>query len=235
VFHPVHRPSPSPQAPPTISYVGRLSPEKELDLLLASWDEVHARTGARLRLVGRGRHEAASSASPPVAQRQRRAVPGSTARRRSVLATSDVVVLTSGTETFSLATAEALACGTPVVGPARGAVGEMVVASGGGLAFTAGSAPALGHALRTLLSLSAEAPPRRRPERGASTCCATSPGIASATPGGGLRRRARGTRAAQGQPPPPRGRNDAAADVDPRAAAADAGVTDEPMAQRRAS
>jgi glycosyltransferase involved in cell wall biosynthesis len=66
------------------------------------------------------------------------------------------VVLTSGTETFSLATAEALACGTPVVGPARGAVGELIVASGGGLAFTAGSAPALGHALRTLLSLSPE-------------------------------------------------------------------------------
>jgi len=74
-----------------------------------------------------------------------------------VLASSDVVVLTSGTETFSLATAEALACGTPVVGPARGAVGELVVESGGGLAFTAGSSSALGHALRTLLALEPEA------------------------------------------------------------------------------
>ena len=44
-----------------------------------------------------------------------------------------------------------------VVGPARGAVGELVVGSGGGLAFTAGSSSALGHALRTLLALEPEA------------------------------------------------------------------------------
>jgi alpha-1,6-mannosyltransferase len=144
--------------PPVVSYVGRLSPEKELGLLASVWDEVHARTGARLRLVGEGPSRAGlerfaadrPSVSVEAYLDQPRAVSG-------VLAGSDVVVLTSGTETFSLATAEALACGTPVVGPARGAVGELVVKSGGGLAFTAGSAPALGHALRTLLALSPEA------------------------------------------------------------------------------
>jgi glycosyltransferase involved in cell wall biosynthesis len=143
--------------PPVVSYVGRLSPEKELGLLVSVWDEVHARTGARLRLVGEGPSRAGlerfAAGRPSVSVEdyldQPRAVAG-------VLAGSDVVVLTSGTETFSLATAEALACGTPVVGPARGAVGELVVKSGGGLAFTAGSAPALGHALRTLLALSPE-------------------------------------------------------------------------------
>jgi glycosyltransferase involved in cell wall biosynthesis len=160
VFHPAQKPSPSPSlpGPPTVSYVGRLSPEKELDLLLASWDEVHAHTGARLRLVGAGPSRASferfAASRPSVSVEPYLDQPRDVA---AVLAASDVVVLTSGTETFSLATAEALACGTPVVGPARGAVGEMVVASGGGLAFTAGSAPALGHALRTLLSLSPEA------------------------------------------------------------------------------
>jgi alpha-1,6-mannosyltransferase len=148
-------PAPSaPCAPPTVSYVGRLSPEKELGLLTSVWDEVHARTGAHLRMVGEGPSRAAlerfAADRPSVRVEPYLDQPRDVA---AVLAGSDVVVLTSGTETFSLATAEALACGTPVVGPARGAVGELVVSSGGGLAFTSGSAPALGHALRTVLAL----------------------------------------------------------------------------------
>lgn len=158
VFHPIEGAPRDAEAPPTVSYVGRLSPEKELGLLTEIWDDVHARTGARLRLTGAGPSRAsferfaetrASVSVEPYLDR-----PADVA---TVLGSSDVVVLTSGTETFSLATAEALACGTPVVGPARGAVGELVVESGGGLAFTAGSSAALGHALRTLLALDPEA------------------------------------------------------------------------------
>ncbi|HET6149699.1 MAG TPA: glycosyltransferase [Polyangia bacterium] len=154
-FRPAQAPDQAlPPRPATIAYVGRLSPEKELGLLTAAWDEVHARTGARLRLVGegpsRGMLERFAADRPSVSVEPYLDQPRDVA---AVLAGSDVVVLTSGTETFSLATAEALACGTPVVGPARGAVGELVVASGGGLAFTAGSSPALGHALRTMLAL----------------------------------------------------------------------------------
>jgi glycosyltransferase involved in cell wall biosynthesis len=145
-------------APPTVSYVGRLSPEKELGLLTSVWDQVHAATGARLRMVGEGPSRAAlerfAADRPSVSIEPYLDQPRDVAR---VLAGSDIVVLTSGTETFSLATAEALACGTPVVGPARGAVGELVVASGGGLAFTSGSGPALAHALRTVLALEPEA------------------------------------------------------------------------------
>ena len=122
------------------------------------WDDVHARTGARLRLIGAGPSRASferfAETRPSVTVEPYLDRPADVA---AVLASSDVVVLTSGTETFSLATAEALACGTPVVGPARGAVGELVVGSGGGLAFTAGSSSALGHALRTLLSMEPEA------------------------------------------------------------------------------
>ena len=162
VFHPIVDPNAVARrdvdAPPTVSYVGRLSPEKELALLIDIWDDVHARTGARLRLIGAGPSRASferfAETRPSVSVEPYLDRPDDVA---TVLATSDVVVLTSGTETFSLATAEALACGTPVVGPARGAVGELVVESGGGLAFTAGSSPALGHALRTLLALEPEA------------------------------------------------------------------------------
>jgi len=157
IFRPVQPPDMDAgpaHRPPTIAYLGRLSPEKELGLLTSVWDEVHARTGARLRLVGegpsRGSLERFAAGRPSVSVENYLDQPRDVA---GVLAGSDLVVLTSGTETFSLATAEALACGTPVVGPARGAVGELVVASGGGLAFSAGSAPALGHALRTMLAL----------------------------------------------------------------------------------
>ncbi len=158
VFHPIERAAREAEAPPTVSYVGRLSPEKELGLLTEIWDDVHARTGARLRLIGAGPSRASferfAETRPSVSVEPYLDRPTDVA---TVLASSDVVVLTSGTETFSLATAEALACGTPVVGPARGAVGELVVESGGGLAFSAGSSAALGHALRTLLALEPDA------------------------------------------------------------------------------
>ena len=158
VFHSVDETARDAAAPLTVTYAGRLSPEKELGLLTEIWDDVHARTGARLRLIGAGPSRATferfAETRPSVSVEPYLDRPADVA---AVLAASDVVVLTSGTETFSLATAEALACGTPVVGPARGAVGELVVESGGGLAFTAGSGPALGHALRTLLSMEAEA------------------------------------------------------------------------------
>jgi phosphatidylinositol alpha-1,6-mannosyltransferase len=158
VFRPLDEPRREAGAPLTVSYVGRLSPEKELGLLIEIWDDVHARTGARLRLIGAGPSRASferfAETRPSVTVEPYLDKPTDVA---AVLGSSDVVVLTSGTETFSLATAEALACGTPVVGPARGAVGELVVESGGGLAFTAGSSSALGHALRTLLSLEPEA------------------------------------------------------------------------------
>jgi len=152
-FRPAIAPLADPAGAPVVTYVGRFSPEKELGLLLGAWDEVHHRTGARLRLIGNGpsqatlRAFAAERASVSVEPYLDR--PSDVA---AVLAASDVAVMTSGTETFSLATAEALSCGTPVVGPARGAVGELIADSGGGLGFAAGSSPALGGALVDLLS-----------------------------------------------------------------------------------
>jgi len=141
----------------TVSYVGRFAIEKELGLLLSVWDEVHRLTGARLRFVGegpsRGTLERFAAARSSVSVEPYLDGPREVA---SVLRGSDAVVLTSGTETFSLATAEALACGTPVVGPARGAVGELCADSGGGRTFVAGSAASLGAALTAVLSSPAE-------------------------------------------------------------------------------
>ena len=145
---------------PVVTYVGRFSPEKELEVLTAAWDDVAHRTGARLRLIGNGPSRA--TLVEFAATRSSVSVEPYLDRPRDVaaaLASSDVVVLTSGTETFSLVTAEALACGTAVVGPARGAVGEFIAESGAGVAFTAGSPTALGDALTSVLT---QTPPQRR-------------------------------------------------------------------------
>jgi alpha-1,6-mannosyltransferase len=150
VFRPVAR-SERPSAP-VVTYVGRFSPEKELGLLLSAWDGVHHLTAARLRLVGNGPSratlEAFASTRPSVTVEPYLDRPSDVA---AVLAASDVAIVTSGTETFSLATAESLSCGTPVVGPARGAVGEFIAESHAGRAFAPGSSGALGDALTDLL------------------------------------------------------------------------------------
>jgi len=154
-FRPAAELPPGRAGAPVVTYVGRFSPEKELGLLMSAWDEVHQRTGARLRLIGNGPSQSTMAAfaadRPSVSIEPYLDGPSDVA---VALAASDAAVLTSGTETFSLATAEALSCGTPVVGPARGAVGELIADSGGGLGFAAGSSPALGGALVDLLSRS---------------------------------------------------------------------------------
>ena len=147
-------PAPAPTTDaPVVTYLGRFSPEKELSLLTEAWDRVHARTGARLRLIGNGPSRATIAAfaasRPSVTVEAYLDRPADVA---AALGATDIAVLTSGTETFSLATAEAMACGTPVVGPARGAVGELVDESGAGHAFIAGSAESLGDALSGLLA-----------------------------------------------------------------------------------
>jgi len=160
VFRPLDRPDArgSDGPAPVVSYLGRFAIEKELGLLLSVWDEVQRLTGARLRFVGEG--PARPTLERFAASRPSVSVEGYLDGPRevaAVLGASDVVVLTSGTETFSLATAEALACGTPVVGPARGAVGELVTGSGAGRTFAAGSPASLGAALAAVLSAPAEA------------------------------------------------------------------------------
>jgi alpha-1,6-mannosyltransferase len=158
IFHPLPDPlaSAAPPRPPVVTYVGRFSPEKELEVLTAAWDCVQRRTGARLRLIGNGPSratlEAFASGRDSVTVEPYLDHPQDVA---TALACSDVAVLTSGTETFSLATAEAMSCGTTVVGPARGAVGELIAESGAGEAYSAGSSPALADALIKVLTRTA--------------------------------------------------------------------------------
>jgi glycosyltransferase involved in cell wall biosynthesis len=154
VFVPVRRHHGDPFV---LTYCGRFTADKELHLLLRAFPAIHARTQARLRFVGSGPLEArlrAFAAHNPGVE-----VGGYVDDERTVartLAQSDAVVVPSQTETFSLTTAEALSCGTPVVGPDRGAVRELVEDSRCGRVFRAGDATSLAEAVIDLAHRSPE-------------------------------------------------------------------------------
>jgi alpha-1,6-mannosyltransferase len=121
---------------PVAAYVGRFAKEKELDVLLDGWREVHRRTGAQLALVGdgpmRARLVAQADGAPWV-----RFLPYESDRDRlaDLLAAVDLFVAPSSNETFGLAPLEALASGTPVLSADRGGISEQVETSGAGARF----------------------------------------------------------------------------------------------------
>ncbi len=158
VFTPDAAPERSVGEAPVICYSGRFTADKELSVLLAAFDPVHAATGARLWLVGDGplrpRLEEFARSHPAVTVRPYLASPAEVAR---TLASSDVVVVPSRSETFSLSTAEAIACGALVVGPDGGAVSDLVHGTGAGRCFRAGDPSSLRDALVGALSLDVEA------------------------------------------------------------------------------
>jgi alpha-1,6-mannosyltransferase len=157
----VFRPDPAPARrwPPVVAYAGRFSQDKEVLLLTRAFDQVHRETGARLHLGGGGplaRRIARHAASRPhVELRGYLDDPAAVAR---FLAESDVTVVTGSAESFSLAAAEALACGSLVVAPDAGAARELVQASGAGALFRPGDPGDLARVLVELL---------RRPDRAA--------------------------------------------------------------------
>jgi alpha-1,6-mannosyltransferase len=123
---------------PLALYVGRLSPEKDIDLVLSAWLEVERRTGARLVLVGAG----------PAARSLRRSRGGAQAlwlpyvRDRDLLAdlyaAADLFIAPGSAETFGLAALEALSSGLPVLSADQGGVAETVSRSGAGRLYASG-------------------------------------------------------------------------------------------------
>jgi alpha-1,6-mannosyltransferase len=145
---------------PEVVYAGRLSGDKGFMTLLEAWDAIHAASGATLRVAGDGpqiRELTQMAASRPsiryVGCLQQ---PEAVAR---LLGEADLAVTPGPHETFSLSTAEALACGTPVVAPAAGGAGELVARSGGGALFRSQDASDLAARAIEVLSL---APAERR-------------------------------------------------------------------------
>jgi glycosyltransferase involved in cell wall biosynthesis len=113
---------------PLIAYVGRLAPEKGVDILLRALPEVfHAHPEARAVIVGGGPERRALEALAQllgVAERVRWA--GERADAPQWMAAMSVVAAPSRSENFSLTIAEAMAAARPVVAAAVGGLPEMV-------------------------------------------------------------------------------------------------------------
>jgi glycosyltransferase involved in cell wall biosynthesis len=121
-----------------VCYLGRLSGDKEAELLLRAAPALAA-AGHLLQVAGDG----------PMAKAFARARhltylgPLPSAQVGELLRGSEACLVPGRHETFSFAAAEALACGTPVVCPEHGAAAELVQRSGCGTSFATGDVAAL--------------------------------------------------------------------------------------------
>ncbi|MGW7273804.1 glycosyltransferase family 4 protein [Streptomyces sp. NPDC054864] len=103
-----------------VGYVGRLAPEKQVELLAG----VSALEGVRLVVVGDGPSEGSVRAALPGAVMLGRRTGSELAR---ILASLDLFVHTGPYETFCQTVQEAMASGVPVVAPAAGGPLDLVV------------------------------------------------------------------------------------------------------------
>lgn len=140
----------APAEPPEVLYVGRLSPEKNVDTLVEALGDLNlvvAGDGPLRELVPRALG----------------AVPHAEVER--LLERASVVVAPCEREGFGLAAAEAMAFGRPVVAAAGGALLELVADGETGVLVPPRDAPALRAAVERLL-----ADPALRERLGAAAC-----------------------------------------------------------------
>ena len=148
---------------PVALYVGRLSAEKGLDVVLEALPDLHAATNARLVLIGEGhlrrRLERAARDQPA----QLRVLPfeGDRARLARAYASADLFVAPCPYETFGLAALEAMASGLPVVGVGAAGIGRLLARADWGRTYRAGDAGDCARAMRELLRLDLPAGGRR--------------------------------------------------------------------------
>jgi glycosyltransferase involved in cell wall biosynthesis len=115
-------------------FVGRLAPEKGLDVLIKAMQSM---SDPELKLIGSGPLE------PEVRRAFGSALLGfqPMAQLRDMLGTAQFLIAPSTCyETFGLAALEAFSCGTPVIASRHGGLGELVKDGITGLLFTPGDA-----------------------------------------------------------------------------------------------
>jgi glycosyltransferase involved in cell wall biosynthesis len=120
-----------------VLYVGRLAPEKNIDLAFAAFEAIRAeRRDARFVLVGSGPAEARLSVAHPEA---RFCGPRQGAELACHYASADVFLFPSETETFGNVTLEAMASGLGVVSYDLAAAHELILHGHNGLLADPGS------------------------------------------------------------------------------------------------
>lgn len=132
-------------------FVGRLSPEKGLGVLMRAWDLLGGRMP--LRIAGGGpmaEEVAAWAAGAPGVTMLGHLPPTDVAREMQ--AASVLVVPSIWYEGFPMTVVEAMAVGTPVVASRLGALEEIVRHERTGLLFESGDAAALASAIRWVVS-----------------------------------------------------------------------------------
>lgn len=134
-----------------ILYVGRLAPEKRIDLLLDAFAKIRDRLGDRVTL-------ALTGDGPMMRRLQERRLEG--VRLTGYLtgidlaeayAAADILAFPSDTETFGNVALEALASGVPVVAPDKGGVIDTVLPGRTGLRFVPRDADSMAAACLQLL------------------------------------------------------------------------------------
>lgn len=138
----------------TFLHVGRLAPEKGVDVLLAAFAQVEAALGAdHVKLVVAG-------AGPSLEALRAKAAPnviflGNLDRTRelpALYASADAFLFASTTETLGLVVLEAMASGLPVIATPAGGVADNLRDGENGLAFPAMDAEACAAAMRRLVA-----------------------------------------------------------------------------------
>jgi len=148
---------------PVALYVGRLSAEKGLNLVLDALPALYAVTRVRLVLIGEGhlrrRLERAARRRPEMLT----VLPFEPDRARlaRAYASADLFVAPCPYETFGLAALEAMASGLPVVGVGAAGIGRLLGHADWGRTYRVGDAGDCARALRELLALDLRAAGRR--------------------------------------------------------------------------
>lgn len=112
---------------PLIVYAGRLGPEKNIDTILHALAALGSE--AMLAIAGHGAYEPqlrALAACLGVAERVVFLGTLSPSRLAELFGAADIFAMMSTTETQSMASLQAMACGLPVIAPVDGAVAEYV-------------------------------------------------------------------------------------------------------------